>query len=172
MPQPPDKPGEIARLAAQLTRSALGVREQTNHNDGEDVALYEAHTPAGGLQAAWCLKFVQFKLWQAAKQQGRQIPALWPSQSASCGQIMAWAITHELWIPRRRITETFAGDLLIMSFAKFAPQHIGIIIEDGTFHTVEGNTTDGKGDKTEGVFERHRTWSDIGLGGGIIRPNF
>lgn len=139
------------------------------------MAVYEQATPTASAEDPWCLKFVQFRLRQAASELHQSLPASYPLAVASVGLLTAWAKEQGLFLPqeaaRRQPMPVRQGDLLIMAFGAPAPQHIGFLM-GYDLKTIEANTTDGQGDKAQGVFARHRTWDEVGAAGGILRLPF
>lgn len=104
-----------------------------------------------GRDYAWCAAFVSYVVKQAYKEMGKSVPKGFGSSSVST--LMSWGIKNDLFLKTAGMSNSQkaaaiagsvkAGDLVI--FKSNGASHVGIIKSvnaDGTFTTIEGNSSD------------------------------
>ena len=169
-------PGPIALRAAADALANVGVQE-VGENAGKAVETYLASV---GLSAGapWCAAFVHLREQKAAGELKQTWPQMGFPRSGYVPDFVNWAKARGLWIPVGQAKGVIAkGDLLAFYFAaKGRCAHIGMVVEPHEWGvlSVEGNTSSSVGVDREGdgVFEKRRLWSSLGLYGGFIRVPF
>lgn len=130
--------GPTGRRIAELATAELGVREEPpGSNDGARIAEYRTATAGSGV-GPWCAYFTS---WVA---QGAGVPI--GPEGAGMGyvpDVRRWAAETGRLIPPGTARPQ-AGDLVIFDRGG-VPGHIGVVTgvrPDGSFTTVEGNSSD------------------------------
>lgn len=122
--------GTVGKNAAQALANAtsqIGVREETGHNDGAQIAKYRNGVDNN---AAWCASFVSW-CYKGNDVFGYQ---------ASVSGIQMAAQKQNLYAEKGSYTPK-PGDVMIQ---KNGASHTGIVESvdpDGTIHTIEGNAS-------------------------------
>lgn len=100
-----------------------------------------------GKQFAWCVVFI----WDVFRMSGASKLFFNGKKTAACQYLMAYAQKKEKVIPKNKGQ---LGDVVLFNFSGGAsPQHVGLIIkknDDGSYLTVEGNTSSGAGSQDNG----------------------
>lgn len=132
--------------------SQLGVREATGNNDGPAVEKYLASVGLGK-GYAWCMAFVYWCAKQAASKVGIPNPLYQTGGVAAC-----WKSAKGT-----RIKEPVQGCQFFIIHPN-GTGHTGIVtgvFEDGTIHTIEGNTNDAGGREGIAVMRKTRNIRDM-----------
>jgi len=146
---------ETFRLADELghvriAQSYVGVREATGQNDGAEVEQFLNET-GGRKGMPWCAAFVSFCLKKAGA--SRPKPTL-----------SALGLKTKRAVRASQVLRGFpvrAGMLSIWRTGQTRYGHVGIVLAQigaNRFHTIEGNTSAGRGNQREGdgVYRRTR----------------
>lgn len=118
----------------------------------------------------YCVMF----LWWCFKQAGLSELFFGGGKTASCSELMYWAIGSGRWV-----TDNYRrGDLVIMDFPKNKTKtdHIGIVerVEGDILYTIEGNTSPGEigsQNNGDGVWRRQRNVTKVNVVG-AVRPAY
>jgi len=128
---------ELSRATLEVAISQLGKEENPRGSNwgkaGDPVPEY-LKSVGIGFPASWCMAFVYWSVQQAANKLGLQNPLM-----KTGGVLNGWASR-----PRLQVKLPAPGDVFIMDLGH-GLGHTGIvesIAEDGTLHTIEGNTND------------------------------
>lgn len=160
IPAPPNTSTPLSDPAQKLldvARSYIGVREQGGNNRGRQVEEFQ-RVIGGAEKEPWCMSFAQYciKAAESATQANSQVP-----ESEGC--LAVWnGSPREL---RRDRPEP--GSLVIWRHGNSSQGHVGIVEavnSDGTFTTIEGNTSDSSGINREGdgVYRKQRDQDGAG----------
>jgi len=163
LPNTPGMPGtplsDPAQKLLDVARSYIGVREQGGNNRGRQVEEFQ-RVIGGAEEEPWCMSFAQYciKAAESETQANSQV-----TQSEHC--LTVWnGSPSEL---RRSRPE--AGSLVIWRHGNSTKGegHVGIVEavnSDGTFTTIEGNTSDSSGINREGdgVYRKQRDMDGAG----------
>jgi hypothetical protein len=154
---PPPKQ-TIGELALRVAKTQVGTKEfPPNTNTGPKVDIYEA---ACGIHAQpWCACFVTWCL--------RQVD--WKQTGWNQAYVPSWVGTAHLAQHGLRTigpAEVRPGDIVTFDWEdNGVADHIGfvesIVIPQGTFKTIEGNTSAGNNSNGGEVQERTRALSDV-----------
>ena len=121
-----------------------------------------------GKQFAWCVVFV----WDVFRMSGASKLFFNGKKTAACQYLMAYAQKKEKVIPKNKGQ---LGDVVLFNFSGgTSPQHVGLVIKknnDGSYLTVEGNTSAGAGSQDNGgcVAIKTRKQSQVVF---IYRPKY
>ena len=100
-----------------------------------------------GKQFAWCVVFI----WDVFRMSGASKLFFNGKKTAACAYLMNYAKAKEKVISK---TKGQLGDVVFFNFGGgTSPQHVGFILkrnEDGSYLTVEGNTSAGSGSQDNG----------------------
>ena len=133
--------------------------------------IFNTHYYGGkvkGKQFAWCVVFV----WDVFRMSGASKLFFNGKKTAACQYLMAYAQKKEKVIPKNKGQ---LGDVVLFNFSGgTSPQHVGFIIKknsDGSYLTVEGNTSAGAGSQDNGgcVAIKTRKQSQVVF---IYRPKY
>lgn len=182
------EPGAVAKRIAEdaLTPEVLAVRETPGKNNfGKWIRVMLASV---GLAEGnpWCLAFVNLRIEKAAAALGVKLPSDYPDTGYT-PTFANWAKKRGWWIPvadaRARPSLVKRGDLVFFYGTVGAVRrirHVGIVIKPmknsygdtlGVI-SVEGNTGPDGGRDGDGVYLKHRDWSELGALGGFVRLPF
>lgn len=142
----------------------IGVKENPKGSNKVKFNTDYYGSAVSGSAYPWCVTFVWdiFRMCKASKlfYNGEK--------TASCGAVLTWAKQNKLIV-----SEGKKGDLVLFDWNKDGrADHIGIIVaknSDGTYKTIEGNTSIGNDSNGGEVMERKRNKSDILA---FIRPKY
>lgn len=172
------EPGPIALRAAQdaLKPSVLAVREQGGNNRGLWV---ERFLRCIGLAPGnpWCVAWCQWRLREAAEALNAALPTWWTRTGSvykAGNSLWRTAAERQLLIPGQQRGSVRVGDLALLAWSKPYPSHVGIVVgfwADGVI-VVEGNTNGDGSAEGDGVYKKHRHWSEIGANGAFVRLPF
>lgn len=171
----------------QTVRNALlavGTQEEGN-NTGDEVDLYlSLCVPKLSPGNPWCAGFVRAMMKASATQLSTTYDSAFP-RSGYTPDWANYAKANNLWVPasslRNGTAKARKGDLALFYFSQLGRiGHIGVVLDvQPTFMwTIEGNTSpepdsDGIVERDgDGVYKKHRRWSELGKFGGILRVNF
>ena len=148
---------KIADKLVAIALSYVGVHEEGN-NSGVAVEEFQKAVDGKANQESWCMCFVQFCVKKTSALV-RFPDCIFDSESC----LQTWAKTDI----KARFNDPEPGDIVIWQKGSTALGHTGIVVEvheDGTFDTVEGNTSSGSGDQREGdgVYRRKRSRKPMG----------
>ena len=133
--------------------------------------IFNTHYYGGkvkGSQFAWCVVFI----WDIFRMSGASKLFFNGKKTAACQCLMAYAQKKEKVIPKNKGQ---LGDVVLFNFSGgTSPQHVGLIIkknDDGSYLTVEGNTSAGAGSQDNGgcVAIKTRKQSQVVF---IYRPKY
>ena len=112
--------------------------------------IFNTHYYGGkvqGSQFAWCVVFI----WDVFRMSGASKLFFNGKKTAACSYLMAYAQKKEKVMPKNKGQ---LGDVVLFNFSGgTSPQHVGFILkrnDDGTYLTVEGNTSAGTGSQDNG----------------------
>ena len=167
------RPGPIALRAAADAEANAGVREMGGENHGKYVEVY-LRSVGLGPGAPWCAAFVYYRLKEATRELGLQLPDGFPA-SGYCPDYEAWAKRNGVWLPPA--SRPMRGYLCLFYFpAKQRVAHMGIVVKPLKmgFWTVEGNTgPEGNVNREgDGVYRKLRRAASLGKLGGFVRLEF
>lgn len=156
-------------IAKEIIKTAL--KYVGTEADPPGNVVFNTHYYGGkvkGRQFAWCVVFI----WDVFRMSGASKLFFNGKKTAACQYLMAYAQKKEKVIPK---TQGQLGDVVLFNFSGGAsPQHVGFIIkknEDGSYLTVEGNTSAGAGSQDNGgcVAIKTRKQSQVVF---IYRPKY
>jgi hypothetical protein len=139
-----------------VARSYVGVREQGT-NRGREVEMFQR--PIGGADGEpWCMSFAQFCI-QKAGAETKVDPKVFRSEHC----LTVWNKSPK----SQQLSKPEPGSLVIWRHGNSSSGHVGIVEKvhpDGTFTTIEGNTSSGSGINREGdgVYRRKRDMNGAG----------
>lgn len=180
------EPGPVARRAVEVAEGYRGTLESGGNNRGHAVEdfLRSVDLPPG---QPWCAAFVRHCLETAAEQLRRKIPA-WVPDSGWTPAYKVAAVANGRWLSISEaigarvsaLGRPMRGDLVCFYFpAKGRIAHIGIVTKaeqgSGCVWSVEGNTGPDDGEVRrdgDGVWQKRRPWSSLGVAGGFVRLDF
>jgi len=152
------QPGFSAELL-RMARGQVGVREEGN-NGGKQVRAFQSATWMEPGSWPWCAAFVCW-CWLAAC---NRFPAMakhrpeTPSAAGLVEQLRGFGFTVETHPKQFR-----PGDVVLFEFS--TGHHIGIaastVQADGTFQTIEGNTSGTGSREGDGVYQKTRNLSHV-----------
>ena len=126
---------------------------------------YYGH-PVSGSAYPWCVTFV----WDVFRLCGASALFYDGKKTASCIAVQDWGKKAGLEIPK---IQGRKGDLILMDWnGNGVPDHIGIVVEqnpDGSYATVEGNTSVTSNDNGGNVMRRTRYTEDVCC---MLRPRY
>ncbi|NJS09877.1 MAG: CHAP domain-containing protein [Microcoleus sp. CSU_2_2] len=154
IPAPPNTSTPLSDPAQKLlnvARSYIGVREQGGNNRGRQVEEFQKAI-GGAAAEPWCMSFAQYciKAAESETQANSQVP-----ESEHC--LTVWNGSPS----QLRRSRPEPGSLVIWRHGNSTSGHVGIVEavnSDGTFTTIEGNTSDSSGINREGngVYRKQR----------------
>lgn len=121
--------------------------------------------PVSGADYPWCCAFV----WDIFRIAGASKLFYGGKKTAYCPTYEQWALGKGLNVDKNKGKY---GDVATMDFGKGRASHIGFILKknaDGTYQTIEGNTSLSSQDNGGAVMERTRTQASIRY---IFRPQY
>jgi hypothetical protein len=141
----------FAEKVIELARTQVGVREH-GRNRGPEIDGYCRDVPWDPERRdPWCAIFVSSMVKRAADAMGVPVPIhLTPG---------VWTLDEKA-PPWMRTLHPVAGSIFIVAGHK----HTGFVsdvAEDGTIHTIEGNTNPGGSAEGDGVYARTRRRSEL-----------
>lgn len=151
-----------ARQIIEKAQSFIGTKEDNNGNVIFNAEYYGRNIG----HSAWCCTFVWYIFEQCKASNlfcdGKKV--------AYCPTVGDWAIANNLTVPK---TEGKYGDIVLFDWDKNGnSDHIGFILKknaDGSYQTIEGNTSISNQANGGMVMERTRYISTINY---IIRPKY
>ena len=160
------KVSEILKLA----KSYEGTKESpANSNNVIFNTHYygrEVYDGLWGCYFPWCVTFV----WDIFRMAGASNLFYYGKKTASCFGVQSWAKDQKLTVGR---DTGKPGDLILFDWNdNDQPDHIGIVIshnDDGTYTTIEGNTSVGNDSNGGEVQIRKRYLPSIMM---VIRPKY
>ena len=156
-------------IAKEIIKTAL--KYVGTEADPPGNVIFNTHYYGGkvkGKQFAWCVVFV----WDVFRMSGASKLFFNGKKTAACQYLMAYAQKKEKVIPKNKGQ---LGDVVLFNFSSgTSPQHVGLIIkknDDGSYLTVEGNTSAGAGSQDNGgcVAIKTRKQSQVVF---IYRPKY
>jgi hypothetical protein len=144
--------------AVQVAKSQIGVKETpANSNSGPKVREYQSTT--GAYNAPWCASYVNW-VW---RQVGVTIEGV---NMAYCPSIVAAARANRNGLTVVSRSEAVPGDMPCFDWQRDGiSDHIGIlttrVAADGSFKSVEGNTSVGNDSNGGAVMLRDRNARDV-----------
>lgn len=156
------------KSASTIMKTALkyvGVTEfPANSNNVIFNTDYYGH-PVSGDDYPWCCTTI----WDVFRIAGASNLFYGGKKTASCSTYESWALSKKLNVAKDKGKY---GDVATMDFGKGCASHIGFILKrnpDGTYQTIEGNTSLKSQDNGGAVMERTRSQSVIRY---IFRPQY
>jgi lysozyme len=141
----------------ETARSYIGVREQGGNNRGPQVEEFQRAVDGKAVGEPWCMSFVQhcIKSTEAASKVDSKV-----FSSEHC--LTTWNKSPgEL-----KLSKPERGSLAIWQYGNSSNGHVGIVDQvnaDGTFTTIEGNTSGAVGDREgDGVFSKTHSTKNSG----------
>lgn len=156
-------------IAKEIIKTAM--KYVGTEADPPGNVIFNTHYYGGkvkGKQFAWCVVFI----WDIFRMSGASKLFFNGKKTAACQYLMAYAQKKEKVIPKNKGQ---LGDVVLFNFSGgTSPQHVGFILkrnEDGSYLTVEGNTSAGAGSQDNGgcVAIKTRKQSQIVF---IYRPKY
>ena len=149
----------------QKAESFLGVTELPagSNNVLFNTDYYGAEV--SGPYYLWCVVF----LWDIFRMCGLSALFYNGEKTNECIKVHQWGEANGLLIPKE---DGRYGDIAIYSWKGDTLDHIGLITgrnADGSYATIEGNTSSGTGSPELGVFRKTRSTGDIYS---IVRPEY
>lgn len=146
----------------RVAESFLGVKESPpNSNNVVFNSDYYGHAVSGA-SYPWCMAF----LWDVFRIAGASDLCV---KTAYCPTYEEWAKSRGWAVSK---SDGKYGDVATMDFGKGRASHIGFIVSkqsDGTYQTIEGNTSTASDDNGGAVMRRIRTQANIRQ---IFRPAY
>lgn len=160
------KASEILALA----KTYIGVKESPPNSNNVIFNTHyygrEVYDGLWGCQFPWCVTFI----WDIFRMAGASELFYSGKKTASCFDVLSWGRNAKLMVGRDCGQ---AGDLVLFDWNTNAqPDHIGFILsqnENGTYETLEGNTSTSSNSNGGEVQVRTRQLSTIMT---IIRPKY
>lgn len=155
-----------AKKIISLAKKQVGVKESPagSNNVKYNTAYYGR--PVKGSDYPWCCSFI----WWLFKTLDASNLFYDGKKTAYCPAVVSWAKKKKIW---KKNTEGKAGDLAFFNWSGgTTAQHIGLVIKknsNGTYQTVEGNTSVTSNDNGGAVMIRTRNKSCIL---GFARPKY
>lgn len=155
--------------ATDIINKALSYVGTKESPKGSNNVIFNTHyygKPVSGSAYAWCCAYVWdiFRMCNASKlfYDG--------DKTAYCPNLQTWAKKRELVVDK---TTGQAGDIVLFDWnGNNLADHVGFIVSknsNGTYTTVEGNTSIASNDNGGNVMRRTRKLSEILM---IIRPKY
>lgn len=150
----------------KTARKEIGIKEKPagSNNVKYNTAYYGRKV--SGSNYSWCCVFV----WWVFKKAGASKLFYDGKKVAYCPNLAAWGIKCKLTVSK---TQGRAGDIVLFDWDKNGnSDHVGIIEKknsDGSYTTIEGNTSITSNDNGGKVMRRKRYISNINY---IIRPKY
>ena len=152
-----------AEQVIQIALKYVGVRETP---PGSNItpfteAYFDGHLPVNpAASAPWCVIFG----WYVFREAGASELLCNGAKVGSCSAVLRWASANRLTVAK---DQTRRGDILLFDWDQpdTVPDHFGLAlgpVENGSVHTVEGNTGDEVGLRT-------RALKNVGY---VIRPKY
>lgn len=150
-----------ASTILKKAKSYIGTKENpANSNNVKFNTDYYGHSVKGS-SYPWCCAFV----WDIFRMCNASDLFFGGKKTAYCPDVENYYKKHDRWHSTGQ-----AGDLCLMDFGKGRASHIGIVEKankDGTYTTIEGNTSKSSDDNGGAVMRRTRSKSVIR---GFARP--
>lgn len=135
----PGRPGsKSAQELIRIAESFVGVRERGGNNRGPEVEMFQ-RTIGGAAGEAWCMSFVQYCIKQAEAATGARSGI---HRSEGCQNV--WYNSPS----NMRRSRPEPGSVVIWGRRNSWQGHTGVVVKvhaNGSFETVEGNTSGGAG---------------------------
>lgn len=153
-----------ASKAIEKAKSYVGTKESPMNSNNVIFNTHYYGRPVNGSAYPWCCAF----MWDIFRMLGASELFCGGSKTAYCPTVETYAKNHKQWY-----TTGKAGDLGLMNFGDGGrSRHIGIVVSknsDGTYTTVEGNTSTSSNDNGGCVMIRTRRAKDFR---GFFRPAY
>jgi len=154
------EPGQAVRKQLQTIYSnEIGVREETNKNDGKRIGEYLKYTglPEG---YAWCAAYISWCFKEAGYKEPKTAwsPSLFPNKR------IIWKRNGGAVVRNGKSKAPEQGDVFGIYFTNLKRiAHAGFVDEWGDTYviTVEGNTNEGNSRDGDGVYRKRRPVSSI-----------
>lgn len=155
-----------AKQVIDMALKYIGVKENPANSNN---VLFNTHyygKPVSGKNYSWCVTF----LWDAFRMAGASDLFYNGCKTAYCPSVETWGKQSKLTVPNN---QGRYGDIVLFQFDSDADaDHIGLIYAkntDGSYQTIEGNTSVGNDSNGGEVMIRTRKQSVIKT---IIRPKY
>ena len=152
---------DIMRIAL----AEVGTSEKPANSNNVKYNTWFYNRVVHGSNYPWCCAFVNWVFDKA----GANYLFYDGKKTAGTQTLEAWGIKKKLKVPKG---DGRYGDIVLFGFGKSYVHHVGFIIKknaDGTYQTVEGNTSRTSDDNGGSVMIRTRRQSDINT---ILRPAY
>lgn len=152
-----------ASVVMQTALKYVGVTEYPANSNNVIFNTDYYGEAVSGSDYPWCCAFV----WDIFRMAGASELFYGGKKTAYCPTYEAWALSKKL-----NVSDGKYGDVATMDFGKGRASHIGFILKknaDGTYQTIEGNTSVKSQDNGGAVMERTRPRSVIRY---IFRPEY
>ena len=149
-----------------MAKSFIGTKESPS---GSNNVIFNTHyygREVTGSSYAWCCTFV----WDIFRLCGASSLFYDGKKTAYCPNLQAWADTRGLTVGK---SKGQAGDIILFDWNNNnLADHVGIILSknsNGTYTTIEGNTSIASNDNGGNVMRRTRKQREVLM---IIRPKY
>ncbi len=151
-------PGTSVQKLLEVASSYVGIHEQGGNNRGPMVEEFQRAVDGTSEGEAWCMSFAQYCI-KAAEVSANTDSKV--AQSEHC--LTVWNNSPS----ELKSSHPEPGSLVIWRYGSSTSGHVGIVEKvnsDGTFTTIEGNTSSGSGIDREGdgVYRKQRDLDGAG----------
>lgn len=154
-----------AKQIMEKALSYVGVKESPKNSNNVIFNTDYYGKQVSGSAYPWCCAYV----WDIFRMCGASKLFYYGNKTAYCPSVDSWGKSQGLTVSKN---QGRYGDIVLFSWHKKNAQHIGFIVgqnTDGTYQTVEGNTSLGNNSNGGEVMIRTRKQSEIWS---IIRPKY
>ena len=157
--------GATAADVMKKASSYIGTKESPANSNNVAFNTHYYGKAVSGADYPWCCVFI----WDVFRMVGASDLFLGGNKTAYCPTYETWALSSGLEVSKNAGEY---GDVATMDFGKGRASHIGFILarlSDGTYQTIEGNTSASSDDNGGAVMVRIRSKSVIRH---IFRPRY
>lgn len=157
--------GATASEVMQKASAYIGTKESPSNSNNVSFNAHYYGKAVSGADFPWCCVFV----WDVFRMAGASDLFYGGQKTAYCPTYESWALAQKLEVSK---DAGEYGDVATMDFGKGRASHIGFILarlSDGTYQTIEGNTSTTSEDNGGAVMVRIRDKSVIRH---IFRPQY
>lgn len=157
--------GATAAEVMKKASSFIGTKESPANSNNVAFNTHYYGKAVSGADYPWCCVFI----WDIFRMAGASDLFLGGNKTAYCPTYETWALSSGLEVSKNAGEY---GDIVTMDFGKGRASHIGFILarlSDGTYQTIEGNTSTASQDNGGAVMVRIREQSVIRH---VFRPRY